>query len=371
MRNPHTILNLPKLIGSLDPEGRMRFERLFRVSEAVGELSVPESMYGWVEERFRSVAAVERQRIVKVTNLVTLEGALFNEIRSSRPFEVCDDDDVRKLILASKGGPFCTPLTATPEDPFGRVQGRHCITASNIAKYDGFHGLVIFNEHDPLVWSEEAIADYFGTALEWAERAHEIDQEAVYFFLMWNCLWKSGASIIHGHTQMTLSHDIHYAKVEAWRRAALAYRSQHGVDLFDDLWKAHDSLELAWERDGVRGLAYLAPIKEKEVLLFGERLDGTMASCLYRVIRAMVEDMGVRAFNLAVYMPPMAPVEEDWRHFPVMVRIVDRGDVTTRVADFGAMELYASSVVASDPFAVASVLRERLREQDRAPLPVG
>ena len=39
-----------------------------------------------------------------------------------------------------------------------------------------------------------------------------------------------------------------------------------------------------------------------------------------------------------------------------MVRIVDRGDPLNRTSDFGAMELYAASVVSSDPFRVAESL---------------
>ena len=36
--------------------------------------------------------------------------------------------------------------------------------------------------------------------------------------------------------------------------------------------------------------------------------------------------------------------------------MVDRGDPMNRTADFGAMELYAASVVSSDPFKVAESL---------------
>ena len=313
-------------------------------------------MRPWVEQRFGPLEAVQRQRIVKVTNLATLDGALFNELRSCRPVEVRDNGDLHETIAKSVGDPFCKPLTGTPEDTFGRVKGKQCITASNIAKYDGYHGLVIFDEHDPLRFDALAIADYFETALAWADEARRLDPRAVYFFLMWNCLWKSGASIVHGHQQMTLSRDMHYARIEAWRRAALAYLEQHGANLFDDLYEAHRDVGLAWERDGVRCLAYLAPIKEKEVLLLSASLDCRLAGAVYRVLEGMVRGMGVRSFNLAVYMPPLARVTEDWSGFPVMVRIVDRGDVNNRVADFGAMELYASSVVSSDPWLVAAAL---------------
>lgn len=353
-----TILELPERMADLGAEERSRFDRIFRVSSVVGEMRVPESMHKWVEQRFGSVAGVESQRIIKVTNLVTLDGSLFNEIRSSRPFDVHESDSVEQVINESRGDPFCKPLTGTPEDPFGRVRGEHCITASNVAKYDGFHGLVIFDEHDPLDWTEERIADYMRTAQEWDARCREVDPSAVYFFLMWNCLWKSGASILHGHAQMTASHDMHYAKVESWRRSARAYEAEWGGSYFDDLWQVHHDLGLAWEDSGIRGLAYLTPIKEKEVLLIGSSLDGDMARAVYRTLDSMVGRMGVQSFNVAFYMPPVGDTDEDWIGFPVVARIVDRGDVGNRVADFGAMELYASSVVSSDPFAVAQCLRQ-------------
>jgi len=53
-------------------------------------------------------------------------------------------------------------------------------------------------------------------------------------------------------------------------------------------------------------------------------------------------------------------VEEEWSGFPVLVRIVDRGDPRTVASDMGAMELYASSVISSDPFEVARSLKECL-----------
>ena len=56
-------------------------------------------------------------------------------------------------------------------------------------------------------------------------------------------------------------------------------------------------------------------------------------------------------------MPPVAPVSESWEGFPVVARIVDRGDLNSRTSDVGGMELFAESVVASDPFAVAAALQ--------------
>jgi hypothetical protein len=45
-----------------------------------------------------------------------------------------------------------------------------------------------------------------------------------------------------------------------------------------------------------------------------------------------------------------------------MARIVDRGDPLNRTADIGAMELYAASVIGTDPFFVADVLKKRFQQ---------
>jgi hypothetical protein len=107
----------------------------------------------------------------------------------------------------------------------------------------------------------------------------------------------------------------------------------------------------------VQLLASLTPLKEKEVWLFADSLGPDLGEGIYRVLNCYVQDLGVASFNVVLYMPPLAPVAEDWSGFPIIARIVDRGPLLNRTADMGAMELYASSVVASDPFKLMEYLR--------------
>ncbi|MGE5550125.1 MAG: hypothetical protein ACM3ZC_06290 [Bacteroidota bacterium] len=353
MMTTATITDLPVLIEGMPAEDRQLCEGIFHVSTTTGELVAPAAMHAWIVKFFGSVEAVQRQRIIKVTNLVTMEGALFNELRAGRPIEAKGAEELRQVLAGSKGDPFCHPEDGTPADTFGRIIGKHSLSASNVAKYDGHHGLVVFAEHDPLALSQAAVRDYFETARRWAAAALAVDPEAKYYFFIWNCLWKSGASIVHGHAQMTMTRAMHYAKVEALRRAALGYRGREGRDYYDDLFRVHDRLGLAWTRNGVRGLAYLTPIKEKEVMLLAAEEGEPLYDEVYRVLERYLR-LGVRSFNVALYRPPLAPASEDWTGFPVMVRLVDRGDPGNKTADFGAMELYAASVIASDPFKVAA-----------------
>lgn len=352
------ITRLPDLVGELSPENRALAERIFHVSATTGRLDPPQAMHGWIEASFGSVDAVTAQEIVKVTNRITLEGALFNELRASRPLDTAVSVDLDEEISRTEGDPFCHPEVGTPADVFGRIKSEHATTASNIAKYDGFHGVIVFDDHNPLHLTPGKVADYVSVGLEWCREALEADPEARYPFLMWNCLWRAGGSIIHGHAQVTVTHGMHYPKVERLRRASAAYHAEHGSDYFADLHRVHDSLGLGIPLEGVRAFASLSPIKEKElVVIGGEPGDEALSRAVGALLQGYIRDLGVRAFNVAFYMPPFGPRDEGWSDFPTVVYIVDRGDPANRTSDMGAMELYAASVVASDPFQVAEALR--------------
>ncbi len=354
------ITELPGLIESLEPEDRALANRIFDVSATTGRLDPPEAMRPWIERSFGSVEAVREQQIVKVTNRVTLQGTLFNGLRASRPFDTGVSVDLEREIENTAADPFCRPEEGTPADIFGRVRGEHAITASNVAKYDGFHGVIVFDAHNPLDLTPEKVSDYIAVGLEWCRHALEADPEARYPFLMWNCLWRAGGSIIHGHAQVTATRGAHYPKVEHLRRAAASYKAEHGSDYFHDLHRIHDSLGLAIPAEGdVRSFASLSPIKEKELAVIGKSPeDGSLRRTVGALLEGYVRALGVQTFNVAFYMPPLGPVDEDWSGFPTVVHLVDRGSPANRTSDIGAMELYAAPVVASDPFLVADVLRQ-------------
>jgi len=81
-----------------------------------------------------------------------------------------------------------------------------------------------------------------------------------------------------------------------------------------------------------------------------------LAAAIARAVSAY-RAAGVVSFNMALYVPPLSPDGEDWRRFPPLARLVDRGDPANKTSDIGAMELYAASVIATDPFRVVETLR--------------
>lgn len=349
-----SIVDLKKEVNKLSPVKRELVNRVYRISVMNSQLVIPNSMKDWVEKKFGSVNAVRNQKVVRVNNLITCEGALFNKLRAKRPVDVTVNNDFNKVIN-KKGDSFCNLLKKTPADTFGRVKGKYCITSGNVAPYDGLHSLIVFDEHNPLKFSREKISDYLDTGLKWAKKANKVDKNAVYFFFMWNCLWKAGASMIHGHAQLLLGRGMHYSKIEYLRKKAEEYKKNYGSDYFEDLFEIHKELGLGINSGRVRILSYLTPVKNDEVLIIGKSVDG-VKSPIYKVLKCYRDKLGIKSFNLSVYLKPIVGIE-GWGDFPVIVRIVNRGNLNDNSSDVGCMELHAGeNVIQSDPFSVINAI---------------
>jgi hypothetical protein len=90
----------------------------------------------------------------------------------------------------------------------------------------------------------------------------------------------------------------------------------------------------------------LTPVKEKEIFVISSaRRSEEMADTVYKLLRSYLA-LGVQSFNVALF-------QVDDYH---ILRLVDRGSLADRNSDIGAMELYAASVIASDPFKLAQVM---------------
>ena len=354
-----SIVDLPSLAASLPPVVSPLFNRIYRVSATESRMRVPDAMVPWVEENFGSRQAVERQTLVRVDNVVTGEGTLFNALRAQRPFHLRlgqpTSDEIAQHL---EHDVWADPLVSTPEDIFGRLRNRHGVTAANVARYEAQHSLIVFSEADPLKFSPQGLAGHIELALGWFAEARMADPEARYPYLMWNCLWRAGGSVVHGHMQTSLARGRHFAKVERLRSDAEAYRREHGASYFDDLVTVHRELGLVIGVDGASVLVHLSPIKEREVLLLLPELTPSAADPLFAVLNAMVARLGVRSFNIGVLMPPAGASPESWDGFPVLIRFVDRGPLESRTSDWGAMEMFAQSVVAADPFVLARELTD-------------
>jgi hypothetical protein len=373
---------LPQIIAALPDDERSLINRLFQIDLTEGTLMPPPEMMSWLEKTFGTVEAVIHQHVVRVTNRWTFEGATFNPLRSRRPGSGATSGitsslppELRARIEDSSGDDFCDPLHYTPADTFGRVQGTHMITAGNVAKADGWHSVGIFDRHNPLSIDAELVTDMLSTTGEWANQAHTSDPSARFLFLLWNSLWRAGASLVHGHIQMTLSHHMAHARVEQLRAAARRYQLETGGDYFADLARAHTALGLSVGDDNkIEWYASLTPVKEREIVLMAPTYQdgvlapeelGVLSEPLFTTLSVMQRQMGVLAFNAGIFGPPLAAggqavvsdLEGDWTGFPLVARLVDRGNPLSATSDIAGLELFGSSVVASDPFEVARIFQ--------------
>jgi hypothetical protein len=346
------------IVAALPQESRELFTRIFDVDRYTACLSIPDEMHPWIVQQFGSLEAVRVQKLVRVTNRITGDGTLFNELRAYRPMEESERLKMEAVIIdGSKDDPLNEPEKFTPEDTFGRIRGKYSITAANVAKYDELHAIVIFDHHNPLHFDRERIIDYLDTGWRWSRRAHQDEPEAKYYLFIWNCLWKAGASLHHGHAQVMLTKNRHYPKIEALRQAAEGYRRKYGSNYFDDLYEAHRMVGCGFDIDGIRIMAHLTPIKEREIFMLAPEFSLPLEERVFEILSCLRDSFHVLSFNLALITPPLAPTEESWEGFPVMARIVDRGDPRSRASDVAAMELYAASVVASDPLQMGRLLK--------------
>jgi hypothetical protein len=356
------LLELPDRIARLAGPGRARADRLLDVRASTGRTAPPPELEDWLRRTFGSVEAVREQHLLKVTNLATLEATLFAPLRGRRPF---DGDGDPAGLAAEVGGtlddPFCHPETGTPADTFGRIRGAHVVTGANAALADTHHAVLVFDTHDPLAFDAGRVRDVLVTGRAWAERARGEDPEADNYLLIWNCLWRAGGSIIHGHAQALLGRGPHYARLERFRRDATSYAAAHRVALLDDLVALHRDLGLAVDGErGVSTLAHITPLKERELLVVGppgmDERNAAFADEVSAALLALRDRLGVRSFNLALWRPPLADAL-GWEALGPLARIVDRGDPASRASDMGAMELYGTPVVGSDPWEVVAALR--------------
>ncbi len=334
------ITDIEGIVRKLPKKDRELFNRFYSTKTFTGRLKITDGIREFTKSKFGSVKKVENQKIISLNNNFTAEGSLFNKLRSSRPMKKVkiNLDELEK----DKECLFCKPLEKTPQDVFGRVEGKYCITAGNIAKYDYFHSLIIFNEHNPLKIKKHWLKDYLETAEKWFKKVKEADKESKYDFLMWNHLWKAGASIVHGHMQVTSSKQ-KYARIKREEEIVRNYKKNYKSNYFKDLFRIHNKLGLGKKIGKTRILFYLTPIKEKEIFMISEeKRFPNMYEVIYKVLQNYFK-LGVQSFNFSLYK-----VKDYW-----VARIVDRGHLENRNSDMGAMELYGNSVVASDPFKLA------------------
>ena len=62
---------------------------------------------------------------------------------------------------------FCRWADLTAEDEWGRIETEHAVSASNLFKVHGLHGLILFKHHDPLEFTHVQLAELLDVSHTW------------------------------------------------------------------------------------------------------------------------------------------------------------------------------------------------------------
>jgi len=387
------IMDLATNVSRLRSEDRTLWHSIFEVMETQGDMCIPKSFrrktLGYFGRRRETEDAVcervQRQKIVRIRNKWSGEEALFNELRADRPGMRPDPKEsarVNEVVKQAEqnGCDFCNPLRYTSKDVFGRIRRafvdeqrvtRTVWTGSNVAKYDAWSGMVYFWHHHPLEFTRAEMDAVIDAGFEWFSRVQTKDHEAKYPFFMWNCISKAGASQVHPHAQVLIARSQPYGKVRTLLQTITRYEEHSSSEFIktrrylDDLYLVHRSIGLGQRissggDDPVRVLVSITPVKEKETLIIAEKSPAHSESArhaIFSIVRCLVDDLGVTSFNVAIMMPQ---IEASGRIPFCLIRIVDRGSLSKATSDIGGMELYGTTVVATDPYVVARKLSKRL-----------
>jgi hypothetical protein len=202
--------------------------------------------------------------------------------------------------------------------------------------------------------TESGFVGLFETGERYLALARNRHPRACFSTLYLNGGPKSAGSVEHGHVQIVARDDQHFAYPEM-----IAGRCP--PDYWQRVLEAHSSAGLVVSDCGCTGWASLVPAKERDFTgISGSVVAG--ARFMYRVWRALAQH-GTRNFSLAAIVSPGYLSARDcpyrFASWPAVVwRFVDRGDPDVRHADIGTMELFASPVIAADPYGTIRAVRE-------------
>lgn len=371
------VADLPSLIGQLEFEARQDVERLFRVQHLEGLNEVPQQLRPKVarwcgggaddDEAWQCAA---QQSVVSVHSIWTYETANFNTLRARRPVVgggvgSGGPDEAAAACEGPDKCDFCDVENLTCVEPFGRVRGKHCVTAGNVFKSAGLHGLVIWTRHRLHHLTAQELLDGFEVADSWFDRARAWTEESgstfkpIYPVMFWNCFRNAGASQVHPHMQLVLF-ETPVAQGALLKDQSDRYWREHNRSLVLDLIAAHRHCGLALEVGDVACWASLTPrVGGGELCLLGPA-DAPLAATAAAMLPAMQGLRRCGSEGISVVAFPV-PVGEGacsaW-----FVRLAARGLISSLVTDAGSSELCGLTGAGSDPYTLLSALRSEIED---------
>lgn len=295
------------------------------------------------------------QHLISIQNKVTSDVVWFNKERVKKPQQFVSSSRANLHSKGPQACDFCSWETLTAQDTFGRIEGQYCVTGSNLFKYIGpYQAVCAFKHHDPLQFSFDALCDVFNVSSRWFQAcdndyAQKRGSGELYPMIVWNCNVRSGASQVHGHTQLLYS-SVPYPHQDMMERHIM--KSYPG-NYYEDLVKAHEDVGLTRTiHHGNVLFASLAPFKDREIWVVGESIEDSEFQMLVHCgLRTIIDELDTSSFNIGVY--PRGLSRDLWSG--VICRIVSRGRQGSKslASDYGGLEVFSNASIGhTDPFDV-------------------
>jgi len=278
---------------------------------------------------------LEEQVIEYRKDGLTKIGCRINIKRAQRVKQALQEADFSELIQKSSQGCFFCPENiekTTPKflpeiAPEGRIVLGETTVFPNLFPFAEHHAIVaICKKHflDLNEFTQKQIEDALAASLDYFKRI----KKTKYFYINWNHMPPSGASIVHPHMQLLGDSKPTYL-LELYLRASAAYYKKHGENYWLKLIKDEEKLEKRFigRIGSIAWLAAYAPLGNNEVIAVFEDASSIMdleyhtshfAKGLKKILAAY-SSLGVRSFTLTTYSSP-----KKTKDFCLNTRLVSR-----------------------------------------------
>lgn len=374
-----TIFDLPDLVEQLPPDRKEVFGRFYRLQMTSAPMVyASEDAKKHVAGLFKtSEENVSERRVLRITNFALKETSLWSLTRAGRPIRATQDGDQMKAIhdaSPTHDCDMCHSKERAPHEPYDEPESELTATCANAGPYESQHEMAVPKDvHRPLDLTIVHWKDMFRTGNQSLLEAYRHHPQAKFPGAVMNGYPRAGSSVLHPHYQTFLAEGEPYEKVDQLRESLVNYRDKHSYPLLDEMVYGLEELGLVHRIGSARIIFNLSPTKEKEVLIYTKTVDDRgnhlveydfmpnddFAEAVGSIHEFYRDELGATSFNIAVYMPPLAPdYERSWIDFTAFGRVLERGSEKSRVADFGGMEIYFASVVSSDPLVLSRSFRD-------------
>jgi len=291
-------------------------------------------------------------------------------IRTGRAFWAgvykTDTAVLERLIEETRGRCFFCPekvAASTPKFPVdfipeGRLTRGEATLFPNLFAHKQYSAIIAITKKHYLKLNEfspSVLINAFKLADFYVRRAHEVGG-VEYAEIGGNYLYPSGASMVHPHLQVILSHAPH-SLIKVYTEKGRSHHKKYSRNFWDELIEKEKQLGERYlgSLGSTEWFTPFAPVKEDEVdavlrgksnlLEFDDDDWENLAQGISRVLKAY-HDKGFSCFNYAIYSGPLG--KKVGRYLWAGVRIVSRSSVQT----YPVSDTWYSSSILLDGFVV-------------------